>query len=153
MQYKIMKNLKEQVAMLLDETGLYYNINETKCRFELDIPMNNAAVSTNLYYDEKNEGLYNLSCLTFSLPKSRTTALLCKINEINNGQLSPSHLFLGDDDNRLGAQSVIYVTESGIDKDVFLKFVSAPVKMLDDNYEEIMRTAFGAEVGDKAEKQ
>lgn len=67
-----MDNLKNQVAKLLDELELKYNINEKKHRFELDETSDNAAVSINLYYDEGCNGLYNLSCLTFNLPKEDT---------------------------------------------------------------------------------
>lgn len=146
-----MKNLKEQVAELLDEMELHYKINEKKFRFELDIPADNADVTINIYYDEQNDGLYNLSCLTFNLPKERTTALLRKINEINNATLCPAHLYLDDDGNRLAAQSVIYVTESGIDKDVFQSFLFVPANMLDENFSEIMKVAFGTETEDKLE--
>lgn len=146
-----MKNLKEQVAEQLDEMKLHYKINEKKYRFELDIPTDNADVAINIYYDEQNDGLYNLSCLTFNLPESRTTALLRKINEINNATFCPAHLYLDKDGNRLGAQSVIYATESGIDKDVFKSFLIVPANLLDDNFSEIMKVAFGTNAEDNAE--
>ena len=146
-----MKNLKEQVAELLDKMKVHYKVNENKCRFELDIPTDNADVTINIFYDEQNDGLYNLSCLTFNLPKGRTTALLRKINEINNATLCPAHLYLDDDGNRLAAQSVIYVTGSGIDKDVFQSFLFVPANMLDENFSEIMKVAFGTETEDKLE--
>ncbi len=137
-----MKNLKEQVAELLDNMKVHYKVNENKCRFELDIPTDNADVTINIFYDEQNDGLYNLSCLTFNLPKERTTALLRKINEINNATLCPAHLYLDNDGNRLAAQSVTYVTESGIDKDVFQSFLFVPANLLDDKFSEIMKVAF-----------
>ena len=146
-----MKNLKGQVAELLDEMELHYKINEKKFRFELDIPAGNADVTINIYYDEQNDGLYNLSCLTFNLPKERTTALLRKINEINNATLCPAHLYLDNDGNRLTAQSVTYVTESGIDKDVFQSFLFVPAKMLDENFSEIMKVAFGTNAENNVE--
>lgn len=146
-----MKNLKEQVAEQLDEMKLHYKINEKKYRFELDIPADNADIAINIYYDEQNDGLYNLSCLTFNLPESHTTALLRKINEINNATFCPAHLYLDKDGNRLGAQSVIYATESGIDKDVFKSFLIVPANLLDDNFSEIMKVAFGTNAEDNVE--
>lgn len=138
-----MDNLKNQVAKLLDELELKYNINEKKHRFELDETSDNAAVSINLYYDEECNGLYNLSCLTFNLPQERTTALLHKINKIHNGYSSIGHFYLNTNNNRIGLQSVIHVPETGIDKDVFIYFLSEPIQILDENYDEIMKVAFG----------
>ena len=43
---------------------------------------------------------------------------------------------------------MIYATENGIDEDVFLKFLASPAQMLDDNYEEIMKVAFGTNTED-----
>ena len=40
-----MDNLKNQVAKLLDELELKYNINEKKHRFELDETSDNAALT------------------------------------------------------------------------------------------------------------
>ena len=133
-----MKNLKEQVAELLDNMKVHYKVNENKCRFELDIPTDNADVAINIFYDEQNDGLY-------------TTSLLRRINDINNATLCPAHLYLDDDGNRLAAQSVIYVTESGIDKDVFQSFLFVPANMLDENFSEIMKVAFETETEDKLE--
>lgn len=131
-----MANLKKQVTKQLDRLELNYNVNKKKYRFELDIPAKNGLVQTNLYYDEEQNGIYNLSCFTFNLPKERTTEVLHKINEIHNKSFSLAHLYI-DDKNWLGAQSVIYISKNRIDEDVFKKFLFAPIWMLDYSYDEI----------------
>lgn len=143
-----MKNMKKQVSKLLDELEFVYNFNEKHQCFEFNTPMANVDVSTILFYDKKSGGLYNRSSLTFNLPKIHTTALLRKINDIENEAETTAHLYLDIENNRIGAQSMIYATENGIYEDVFLKFLASPAQMLDDNYEEIMKVAFGTNTGD-----
>ena len=138
-----MNNLKEQVARLLDEWEISYNLNEEKSRFEIDIPMDNVDVSINLVYDEKNMRLHNLSCLMFNLPKERTMEVLYAINKIHNTSWELAYLYLSEKDNRLAAQASIDGPESGLDTEVFRFFVVSTCGMLDDNFNKIRSVAFG----------
>ena len=133
-----MNNLKEQVARLLDEWEISYNLNEEKSRFEIDIPMD-----INLVYDEEGMRLHNISCLMFNLPKERTTEVLYAINKIHNTSWELAHLYLSEKDNRLAAQASIDVPESGLDTEVFRYFVVSTCGMLDNNFNKIMSVAFG----------
>lgn len=66
-----------------------------------------------------------------------------KINKIHNDYSSIAHFYLNTDNNRIGLQSVIHIPESGIDKNVFIYFLSEPIQILDENYDKIMKVAFG----------
>ena len=138
-----MNSLKDEVARLLNEWEVSYNLNEEKARFEIDIPADNVDVSINLVYDEKGMRLHNLSSLMFNLPKERTTEVLHAINKIHNTSWELAHLYLGEKDNRLAAQASIDVPESGLDTEVFRYFVLSTCFMLDDNFNKIMAVAFG----------
>lgn len=138
-----MNNLKEQVARLLDEWEVSYNLNEEKSRFEIDIPADNVDVSINLVYDEEGMRLHNIGCLMFNLPKERTTEVLYAINKIHNTSWELAHLYLGEKDNRLAAQASIDVPEGGLDTEVFRYFVLSTCFIVDDNFKKIMAVAFG----------
>lgn len=138
-----MEDLKKQVEEQLDKLELKYNVNEEKKRFELDITMHNVTVSINLIYDEIDMRLFNISCLTFNLPKERTSAILNKINKIHSTSFYQAYLYLSPEDCCLAAQSMIDVPESGIDESVFAKFLFSTCIILDEKYFDIMKVAFG----------
>ena len=143
-----MDNLKDQVARLLHEWDLDYRLNEAKSRFEMDIPMDNADVSINIVYNEEGMRLYNISCLTFNLPKERATEVLYAINKIHDTSFSLAHLYLGEQDCRLAAQATVDVPESGLDSDVFRYFVISTCELLDESFPKIMAVAFGTNAGE-----
>ena len=145
-----MDNLKDQVARLLHEWDLDYRLNEAKSRFELDIPMDNADVSINIVYNEEGMRLYNISCLTFNLPKERATEVLYAINKIHNTSFSLAHLYLGEQDCRLAAQATVDVPEGGLDSEVFRYFVISTCELLDESFPGIMAVAFGTNAGEVA---
>ena len=144
-----MENLTEQVAKLLDEMEFCYDFDEEQNGFFLEIRMDNTDVDIIIIADDEAKCLYNRTNLTLTLPDDSITAVLHKINEIHNQSFSQAHIYIDEDDKKLTAQAVIDIPESGIDKDIFQSFLFVPAKMLDDNFGEIMKVAFGAETEDK----
>ena len=106
-----------------------YNFYEKYHIINFKIRKENTDVIIDLAVDEENSCLGNISSLTSGLPQDGITALQRKINEINNNTSSTACLYIDNENNRMGAQSVIYA-ESKIDKDVFQDFLEARLKCL-----------------------
>lgn len=137
----IMKNLKEQVAKLLDEQDFHYKVNEEKNRFAFGISTGNVDMDVNLLYDEEDLCLYNFCSLTSTLPEDGVVAAMYKINEIHNQSFSLAHLYIDEDDNTLSAQAVMEVPKNGLEKDVFETFLYSTMQLLDDNAKDIIAIA------------
>ena len=139
-----MENLTEQIAKLLDEMEFSYDFDEEQNGFFLEIRMNNTDVDIIILADDEAKCLYNRTNLTLTLPDDSITDVLYKINEIHNKSFSQAHLYINEDDNKLTAQAVIDIPESGIvDGDIFKYFLSSAAQLLDDNFNDIMSVAFG----------
>lgn len=142
-----MKNLKDQVAELLDAMELSYEYkyeqDEEWDVFYSGIGMSNTDVYISLICDKKDMRLHNLSGISFTIVEEKVTAMLFKINEVNNSSFSQAHLFINDD-NELIAQAAIDVPESGIiDKDIFGCFVASTAQLLNDNFDDVMLVVNG----------
>lgn len=137
----IMKNLKEQVAKLLDEQDFHYKANEEKNRFAFGISTGNVDMDVNLLYDEEDLCLYNFCSQTSTLSEDGVVAAIYKINEIHNQSFSLAHLYIDENDNTLSAQAVMEVPKNGLEKDVFETFLYSTIQLLDDNAKDIIAIA------------